>query len=54
MKNIKDLDPEDIESRFRKMKGKANSLKNQFELMRIDGKTDSKPANFAKKMLYDL
>jgi hypothetical protein len=48
MMPIKDLDPEDIEARYRKMKSKANSLKNQFEIMKIDGKTESRPALFAK------
>jgi hypothetical protein len=52
MKNITDLEPEDIEARFRKMKSKANSLRNQFELMKIDN--GNKPAAFAKKIFYDL
>ena len=48
--HIKDLDPEEIEGRFRKMKGQANNLKNQFEMMKIDGKSDNKPARFAKSI----
>jgi dynein heavy chain len=49
---VKDLNPDDIETRFRKMKGKANSLRNQFEQMKIDGKSDNKPAKFAKSIFH--
>jgi hypothetical protein len=45
---MKDLDPEDIETRFRKMKGKAGNLKNQFEMMKIDGQVKNRPARFAE------
>jgi hypothetical protein len=30
------------------MKGKANSLKNQLEMMKIDGTTKNRPARFAE------
>jgi len=46
---VEDLDPEEIESRFRKMKGQANVAKNTFEMIKLQ-----KPKNLADGMLKTL
>ena len=46
---IEDLDPDDIEQRFRKMKGQANTARNTFEMMRLP-----KPKGLAESMLKTL
>jgi hypothetical protein len=51
---INQLDPEEIESRFRKMKSGANKSKNEFEMMKLDGKPNNKPALFAGTLLRKL
>jgi hypothetical protein len=51
---INQLDPEEIESKFRKMKSGANKSKNEFEMMKLDGKPNNKPALFAATLLRKL
>ena len=43
------MDPDDIESKFRKMKGQANTARNQFDMMRLQ-----KPKTLAESMLNSL
>ena len=46
---VEDLNPEDIEAKFRKMKGQANTAKNTFDQLRLQ-----KPKNLADGMLKTL
>ena len=51
---INQLEPDEIESKFRKMKSGANKSKNEFEMMKLDGREKNKPAVFAASLLRKL